>query len=52
MMHVLKNSPVVAHVVLVLVVGGEERDGTETVVVAVEETADDSETVEDSESSK
>ena len=51
MMHVLKNSPVVAHVVLVLVVGGgeEEREGTETVVVAVEETANDSETVEDSE---
>ena len=53
MMQVLKNSPVVAHVVFVLVVGGgEEREGTETVVVAVEETVDDSETVEDSESSK
>ena len=50
MMQVLKNSPVVAHVVLVL--GEEEREGTETVVVAVEETADDSETLEDSESSK
>ena len=55
MMQVLKNSPLVVHVVLVLVVcGGEEedtgREGTETVVV--EEMADDSETVEDSESSK